>query len=128
MFLNGIWLLQFDEYLLAVEEVAEGVVDEDEGEGVGHGGPFQGRDDGMEDGVDGVVDAETGEEDGEELAEDIEGEGIDSKDLELGVHSVMRVVWDRLLSLLPLHRRVILFVRLWYRVQEHSGILSLFAH
>ena len=78
--------LQFDEYLLAVEQVAEGVVDEDEGEGVGHRGPFQGRNDGMEDGVDGVVDAETGEEDGEQLAEDIEGEGVHTEDLELGVH------------------------------------------
>ena len=51
-------LSEFDVDLLAVEDVADGEVEEDEIEGVGQGGPFVGRDDSMEAVIDPSGDAE----------------------------------------------------------------------
>ena len=74
--------LQFDIDFLAIEHVADGEVDEHEVEGVGEGGPLQGGDDGVDAIVDPLGDAPIAQEDGQQLTGDIEGEGVDTEDVE----------------------------------------------
>ena len=74
--------LQFDIDLLAIEDVADGEVQEHEVEGVGERGPLQGGDDGVDAVVDPLGDAPIAQEDGQQLTGDIEREGVDTEDVE----------------------------------------------
>ena len=76
------FLLKLDIDFLAIEDVADGEVEEDEVEGVAERGPLVGCDDGMDGIIDHLGDTDVTQEDGEEFARDIEGKGVDTEDVE----------------------------------------------
>lgn len=79
------FLLKLDVDLLAVEDVADGEVEQHEVESIAERGPLVGCDDGMDGIIDHLGDADVAQKDGEEFARHIESEGVGTENVEEGI-------------------------------------------